>query len=241
MLSKFDRWRGLALGIAASLPALSCLSIASSTVYAASQPVSSVRVGGPTSVPFGWADFCRRYPGECNAHPVSPSSGNAPVQPEKMRHAKRADSYAPTIGSEAGLGLTARTIKRIERINRWVNANVEAVSDAEQWGVIDRWDYPVAGKGDCEDFVLLKRRLLIEAGFPREALLITVVKDARNEGHAVLTVKTDAGDLILDNLNNEVKPWDKTGYLFVKRQSEADPNIWVQLGEPTSEPDYVSR
>ena len=115
------------------------------------------------------------------------------------------------------------------------------VSDLNHWAVVDQWDYPTDGKGDCEDFALLKRKLLIEEGFPRQALLMTVVKDNHNEGHALLTIKTSAGDFILDNLRPEMKPWERTGYRFVKRQSQIDQNVWVQIGDPTPAPDYVSR
>ncbi len=79
------------------------------------------------------------------------------------------------------------------------------------------------GKGDCEDYVLLKRRMLMQAGWPREALLITVVRDKKGDGHAVLTVKTDKGDFILDNQAENVLLWSETGYRFVKRQSQSDP------------------
>lgn len=170
-------------------------------------------VGETTSVPFGWADFCRRYEGECDEGPLPPLDVN----------------------------LTPKAAKEIERINKWVNTRIEPITDMEHWGVIDQWDYPTDGKGDCEDYALLKRKLLLERGFPRQALLMTVVKDARNEGHALLTVKTDAGEFVLDNLNNEMKAWDQTGYRFVKRQSQTDQNVWVQLGDPTTAPDYVSR
>ena len=70
---------------------------------------------------------------------------------------------------------------------------------------------------------------------------MTVVKDEHNEGHAILTVKTDSGDFVLDNLNDEVKLWNRTGYHFVKRQSQTDQNVWVRIGDPTAAPDYVSR
>jgi predicted transglutaminase-like cysteine proteinase len=86
------------------------------------------------------------------------------------------------------------------------------------------------GKGDCEDYALMKRKLLIERGFPRQALLITVVRDQQNEGHAILTVKTNAGEFILDNLNDEVTPVNRIAYRMVKRQSQEDPNVWVALG-----------
>jgi predicted transglutaminase-like cysteine proteinase len=80
--------------------------------------------------------------------------------------------------------------------------------------------------------VLLKRKLLIQAGWPREALLITVVRDTKGDGHAVLTVKTNKGEFILDNQNEDVLLWSDTGYRFVKRQSQWDPSVWVSLGDP---------
>jgi predicted transglutaminase-like cysteine proteinase len=79
--------------------------------------------------------------------------------------------------------------------------------------------------------VLLKRRMLMQAGWPRQALLITVVRDQRGDGHAVLTVKTDKGEFVLDNQNEEVLLWSETRYRFVKRQSQIDPNVWVSLGD----------
>jgi predicted transglutaminase-like cysteine proteinase len=80
--------------------------------------------------------------------------------------------------------------------------------------------------------VLLKRRMLMQAGWPREALLVTVVRDKKGEGHAVLTVKTNRGDYILDNQVEDILLWSDTSYRFVKRQSQSDPNVWVALGDP---------
>jgi predicted transglutaminase-like cysteine proteinase len=56
-----------------------------------------------------------------------------------------------------------------------------------------------------------------------------------------LTIKTTAGDYILDNLTDEMKLWDRTGYRFVKRQAQGDQNVWLQIGEPTAAPEYTSR
>jgi predicted transglutaminase-like cysteine proteinase len=74
--------------------------------------------------------------------------------------------------------------------------------------------------------------MLIQSGWPREALLVTVVRDNEDEGHAVLTVITDKGDYVLDNKNEFIVLWSDTGYRFVKRQSQSDPNVWVSLGDP---------
>ena len=132
--------------------------------------------------------------------------------------------------------LTAKAWKDLVRVNNWVNDTIKPVTDLEHWGVVERWSYPDDGYGDCEDYVLLKRRMLIQAGWPREALLITVVRDKKGDGHAVLTVKTDKGDFILDNQDEDVLLWSDTGYRFVKRQSQTDPNIWVSLGDPRPRP-----
>ena len=80
------------------------------------------------------------------------------------------------------------------KVNAWVNESIKPMTDLEHWGVVERWNYPDDGYGDCEDYVLLKRRMLMQAGWPREALLITVVRDKKGDGHAVLTVKTDAAN-----------------------------------------------
>jgi predicted transglutaminase-like cysteine proteinase len=77
---------------------------------------------------------------------------------------------------------------------------------------------------------------LMTAGWPREALLITVVRDKRGDGHAILTVKTDKGEFILDNQNDQILLWSDTGYRFVKRQSQSDQNLWVSLGDPRGTP-----
>jgi predicted transglutaminase-like cysteine proteinase len=74
--------------------------------------------------------------------------------------------------------------------------------------------------------------MLIKSGWPREALLVTVVRDKNGGGHAVLTVTTNKGDYILDNQNADILLWSKTGYRFVKRQLRSNSNVWVSLGDP---------
>jgi predicted transglutaminase-like cysteine proteinase len=205
----------IALALLALWPVELGASPADSRASAAPGPAgaSYAPVGGPTSVPYGWADFCHRYSGQCDGGPLAPLDVN----------------------------LTPQAMKEIERVDKWVNAHVKPVSDMEHWGVIDQWDYPADGKGDCEDYALFKRNILMDEGFPRQALLMTVVKDEHNEGHAILTVKTNAGEFVLDNLNDEVKSWDRTGYRFINRQSQIDQNVWLQIGDPTPAPDYVSQ
>src|SRR5207253_4774722 len=64
------------------------------------------------------------------------------------------------------------------------------------------------------------------------ALLITVVREKNGNGHAVLTVKTDKGEFVLDNQEERILLWSETSYHYVKRQSQSDPNRWVALGDP---------
>lgn len=174
---------------------------------------SGADVTGRATVPYGWVDFCNRYGSECDGPAMEPLD----------------------------VKLTPAALKEIEKINRAVNGSVTSVTDEDHWGVTDRWDYPMDGRGDCEDYALLKRKMLLARGFPRQALLMTVVKDHAGEGHAVLTVKTDKGDYTLDNLSDRALRWDETGYRFVKRQSQEDPNRWVSLGAPTSAPLFTAR
>jgi len=163
-----------------------------------------VTVGEPTRPPIGWVEFCAEYKPECTTKPMAP----------------RDVVLTPTAWAD------------MIKVNAWVNDNIKPITDLEHWGVVERWNYPDDGQGDCEDYVLLKRRMLMQAGWPREALLITVVRDKKGDGHAVLTVKTNRGEFILDNQEPQVLAWNKTGYRFVKRQSQSDPNTWVSLGEP---------
>jgi predicted transglutaminase-like cysteine proteinase len=117
-----------------------------------------------------------------------------------------------------------------------VNTAVAPITDAELYGKAEVWAYPTAKKGDCEDYVLAKRRMLIEHGYPESTLLITVVRDENNEGHAVLTVRTDKGDFVLDNKRRDVVRWADTPYTFVKRQSEKNPLVWISLLPPDTMP-----
>lgn len=178
--------------------------LAVTPAHAGSERPLFISAGSTARTPIGWTEFCAEYEPECETTEL------------EARDAV----------------LTAKAWKELVRINNRVNDTIKPVTDLEHWGVVERWNYPDDGRGDCEDYVLLKRRLLMQAGWPRQALLITVVRDQQGEGHAVLTVKTDKGEFILDNQNEEILSWSETGYRFVKRQSQTDPNVWIALGDP---------
>ena len=171
-----------------------------------------ISLGEATRPPIGWVEFCIEYDPECKTKPSKPRD----------------------------VVLSTAAWKELVHVNHSANASVKPMTDMEHWGVVERWNYPDDGYGDCEDYVLLKRRTLMQAGWPREALLITVVRDKHGDGHAVLTVKTDKGEYVLDNQTDDILLWADTGYRFVKRQSQSDPNVWVSLGEPPAAPATAS-
>jgi predicted transglutaminase-like cysteine proteinase len=117
----------------------------------------------------------------------------------------------------------------LDQVNREVNHAIVPLSDLKHYGVADYWTLPMDGKGDCEDYALLKRHNLVKLGWPASALLMTVVWDEKQKGHAVLTARTTAGDFVLDNKTDSIRLWNETHYRFVMRQSFVDPLIWVDL------------
>jgi predicted transglutaminase-like cysteine proteinase len=161
---------------------------------------ATMRIFETTRPPIGYVAFCRRHPADCAA--------KTPAAPR--------------------LHLTSQRWDELNVINTTVNVTVAPVTDLDLYKTNEYWDYP-HGSGDCEDYVLEKKRMLIEHGWPASALLITVVLDETNLGHAVLTVVTDRGDFVLDNKTLEIRNWRATPYQFQKRQSQSDPMRWVSL------------
>jgi predicted transglutaminase-like cysteine proteinase len=125
--------------------------------------------------------------------------------------------------------MTAALMRQLVSVTTAVNAAVTPMSDFDIYGKDEVWAYPDNGVGDCEDYVLEKRRRLNRLGMSLADLLITVVRKPDGEGHAVLTVRTDKGDYILDNLTDKVRSWDQTGYRFLKRQAIDNTGRWVSI------------
>lgn len=149
--------------------------------------------------PTGWQALCARETALCEHH-------NRVLEPP---------------------ALTLERRDQLERVNREVNHAIVYKTDLKHLGVEEFWSFPINGTGDCEDFVLEKRRRLMELGWPRAALLISVVVAYNGEWHAVLTAETDAGPLVLDNMTDLVLPPEKTGHRFHSAQSREHPNRWV--------------
>jgi predicted transglutaminase-like cysteine proteinase len=190
------------LAAIAGAPALPSAAAANPASVAREQNRASpyMRVFGVSQAPYGFVDFCQRMPQECRQGP-----------PEEQRF-----SASPERLSE------------LDSINRMVNREIAPATDMEVYGQAEYWTLP-ATRGDCEDYALLKRKRLMERGWPASALLMTVVRDEKGEGHAVLTARTLQGDFILDNKVDEVKVWHRTRYEFLMRQSYLNPQLWMSL------------
>ena len=194
--------RVIVLAALAGAPALASVAMADPAALPRDQDRSSpyMRVFGVTQPPYGFVQFCERLPEECKPGPLEEQRFSA--SPERL--------------------------VELDAINRGVNREIAPATDMEIYGVAEYWTIPTT-RGDCEDYALLKRKRLMARGWPASALLLTVVRDEKGEGHAVLTARTVQGDFILDNKVDEVKSWSRSRYEFVMRQSYLNPNIWMTL------------
>jgi predicted transglutaminase-like cysteine proteinase len=179
-----------------------CFGLLAGTAALASSDDRFMTIGPATAQPVGHYDFCRRHNREC-----------------RIKTAR-----------DVRVRLTEALWKQLVAVNVQVNRTIKPATDLATWGHDEFWEYPTR-QGDCDDFMLEKRRALIRKGWPVGALLMTVVQQSDGEGHAVLTVLTDRGDFILDNLDDGVALWSATEYAFVKRQSEYDSGAWVAIDD----------
>ncbi|VAW22402.1 hypothetical protein MNBD_ALPHA12-168 [hydrothermal vent metagenome] len=175
---------------------------AASTTLDLSNPAFAA-VSGLTSIPIGHAKFCQTRPTECTV--------NTNIQD--------------------AVKLTQNRWQELLEVNTRLNAAIVPVTDKELYGVEEFWTYP-QGFGDCEDYALAKRQELIKRGWNPSTLLITVLVSPKIGGHAVLMVRTDRGDLILDNLQGLIKVWNQTPYKYIKRQSQSNAGQWVDIVDP---------
>jgi predicted transglutaminase-like cysteine proteinase len=161
--------------------------------------------GKITSIPVGASEFCKSHRGDCKANP----------------------------NAVAAASLSEKRWNELVDTNNLVNTAIVPVTDQQLYKVSEFWAYP-EGYGDCEDFALAKRKALIALGWNPSTLLMTVVRQPNGEGHAVLMVRTDRGDLVLDNQDGRILLWNQTPYTYLKRQSQADAGQWVDLMDDRS-------
>ena len=192
--------RKFSRSVARTVCALAFTCAASANIAAEGLAGDHMTVLGLTSQPIGHYLYCQQNPKDCILSFASP--------------------FAPA--------LTRDKWRQMVEINFHANSTVTPLTDIEIYNREEHWTLP--GKyGDCEDFVLLKRQLLIDKGWPSSSLLVTVVRQQGGEGHAVLTVRTQQADFVLDNLSSKILPWYQSDYKFVKRQSTLHSGRWADI------------
>jgi predicted transglutaminase-like cysteine proteinase len=189
-----------AAGILAILAFLGAQSTAqASKLRPAPAPIQRLGEGRPVLAPFLHVKFCMRQPDECAVIGA--------IVPE--------------------IEITPKLYAQLRQVNASVNQSI--VPESKNGTALAQATWSVAPDvGDCNDFAVTKRHDLIARGFPSSVLILAVVKTASGAGHLVLVVKSSDGDLVLDNLTSEIRPWTQTGHRFLSRQSRSNPQLWVE-------------
>lgn len=195
--------------LAAAGLAAACLSMPLPAHAFLARPTLFAAIGAATKAPSGWQQFCAENAEECR----------------------------PGADQARDVVLTPELLQQLYEINKYVNDRVAWTSDDALYGKAERWTLPL-DRGDCEDIVLLKRKMLAKLGWPQGSLLITTVEEPgpAKGRHAVLTVRSDRGEMILDNQTPEILFWYETKYRYLSRQSATDPNVWVAFGSGQPKP-----
>ncbi|MDR3528521.1 MAG: transglutaminase-like cysteine peptidase [Rhizomicrobium sp.] len=186
------------------LQAFAALLLAGCTTVPPALPTATVpmpRERLAVTLPFGFVGFCSRFADQCLATPN---------------------------GSEV-LTLNDQSWALLQSVNQTVNHKIWQQSDEAHYRRAEYWTIPTDGYGDCEDYALAKRKDLIAAGLPTQALRLAIAETPKFGLHTVLTVVTDKGDFVLDNHSDEIRSWLDTGYRWLERQDGASPLKWVSL------------
>ncbi|MCG6122516.1 MAG: transglutaminase-like cysteine peptidase [Microvirga sp.] len=145
--------------------------------------------------------------------------------------------YAFLCGVRPGRAMSDQEMLSLaETINLDANGRVRSVTDAANYGRQEHWSLPDNGAGDCEDYALLKKKMLIESGVDSRRLTMAVVLDRTAGVHSVLVLRLDSGDVVLDNLTDRIHAWDRSGLTFVARQNASDKRSWrASIAGPQAE------
>ena len=155
-----------------------------------------------TLPPMAFTQFCLRYADQC--------------KPQRM------------VFRGGPARLTAERWQDLRSVNKTVNAaiiperNTEGLA-GEKWLI-------GPSSGDCNDYAVTKRSELLARGWPTRTLLLSEVVTGWGEHHLVLVVRTSEGDLVLDNMTSQIRPWARAPYKWVRIQTPKDPNYWASLG-----------
>jgi predicted transglutaminase-like cysteine proteinase len=157
----------------------------------------------PTLPPIGHSRFCRRYPDDCKVHAIDFRHRNIALTPERGNELSSVD----------------------RNVNRSIVAELTPGNGRiEEWAIAPRF-------GDCTDYAITKRHELLARGWPSSALLLSEVTLPSGEHHLLLVGHLENIDLVLDNLNDEVRTAAMTynQYVWLRIQSPQNPKFWVRV------------
>ena len=164
-----------------------------------------IRFESPTLAPMAHTRFCIEYPGECRTGSIMFRSGLIKMTPQRVHD--------------------------LAAVNAEVNSTIKPEANAA--GIAgERW-VVAPSSGDCNDYAVTKRHKLIARGWPARSLLLAEVVTNWGEHHLVVVVRTKSADLVIDNLNANIKPWSRTNYTWVRIQTPSNPMFWAKVGDRT--------
>jgi predicted transglutaminase-like cysteine proteinase len=170
------------------------------------QAVKRISFSNYTLPPMAFTQFCLRYVNQCKPQRIVFRGG--PV------------------------GLTEERWEELTLVNGRVNASIVPERNLEGLAG-EKWLIAPA-RGDCNDYAVTKRAQLMKRGWPARALLLSEVVVPWGEHHLILVVRTSMGDLLLDNLTGQIRPWSRAPYQWVRIQSPNNPNYWAFPGNRTA-------
>jgi predicted transglutaminase-like cysteine proteinase len=165
--------------------------------------IQRIKFEGPVLPPMAHVKFCMSYPSDCRSSRMLFRGGGVKLTMER---------YAELIE------VNAEVNRSIEPMRNWRGVT------AEEWIISPAF-------GDCNDYAVTKRHELMARGWPTRVLLLAEVVTGWGEHHLVLVVRTRSGDLVVDNLSGNVRPWSKTTYKWVRMQSPENANFWSKVAE----------
>jgi predicted transglutaminase-like cysteine proteinase len=164
--------------------------------------VKPISFSNYTLPPMAYTQFCWRYADQC--------------KPQRM------------VFRGGPVRLTEARWEDLKAVNKTVNAAIIPEPNTEGLAA-EKWLIGPAS-GDCNDYAVTKRSELLERGWSTRSLLLSEVVTSWGEHHLVLVVRTSAGDLVLDNMTPEIRPWARAQYRWVRIQTPKNPNYWASLG-----------
>lgn len=170
---------------------------------------AKIIVGSPVLAPMAHTRFCLNHPDDC----LNENDESQPREPE----------------------LTTKRFNDLALVNREVNAAIKPATELttaiQEWRIAPR-------SGNCHDYAVTKRHELLSRGWSSRSLLLAEVIVSSAEHHLVLVVRTKNVDLVLDNLNPNVRPAAATtnDYEWLRIESPDNPLLWSTVIVPSSIP-----